>query len=140
MTETAVADMLAIQTLKAIYCEGADLLPTDAARATEVLTSVFTANATADYGAGLLKGREAIIDFLVSQISPVRAWLWHAIHSPLIHVDGDGAEARWTIVAMMRDKGSDAIERAYGRYADRLVRTPDGWRIATMRWIEEARA
>lgn len=140
MTETTVADMLAIQTLKAVYCEGADLLPADAARAAEVLTSVFTADATADYGAGLLEGRDAIVKFLVDQISPVRAWLWHAIHSPLIEVDGDVARARWTIVAMMRDKGSDVIERAYGRYADRLVRTPQGWRIAEMRWIEEARA
>ncbi|WP_066969012.1 nuclear transport factor 2 family protein [Rhizorhabdus dicambivorans] len=140
MAEAAVADVLAIQSLKALYCEGADLLPIDAVRAAEALMAVFTADATADYGAGLLKGRDAIIGFLVDGISPVRSWLWHAIHTPFVAVDGDSAEARWTIVAMMKDKGSDVIERAYGRYADRLVRTPQGWRIASMRWIEEARS
>jgi len=140
MTETAVADMMAIQTLKALYCEGVDLLPDDSDRASELLASIFTEDATADYGAGLLEGRDAIVGFLVGQISPVRGWLWHAIHSPLIKVEGDGADARWTIVAMMRNKGSEAIERAYGRYADRMIRTPQGWRIAAMRWIEEARA
>lgn len=139
MTDATVADTLAIQTLKALYCEGADLLPTDAARAAEVLGGVFTPDAVADYGNGLLEGRAAIIGFLVDGISPVRDWLWHAIHSPLVEVRGDEADARWTIVAMMRDKGSESIERAYGRYADRLVRTPEGWRIAAMRWIEEAR-
>lgn len=140
MTDTAIADTLAIQSLKALYCEGADLLPADAARAADMLAGVFAADAVADYGNGLLEGRDAIIGFLVDGISPVRDWLWHAIHSPFVEVRGDEAEARWTIVAMMRDKGSDAIERAYGRYADRFVRTPQGWRIATMRWIEEARS
>lgn len=135
-----VADVLAIQSLKAAYCEAADLLPTDIAAAAEGLAAVFAPDATADYGAGLLEGRDAIIGFLVDRIGPVRAWLWHAIHTPLVEVDGDTAIARWTVVAMMRDKGSDRIERAYGRYANRMVRTADGWRIAAMRWIEEARS
>lgn len=138
MSDT-VADTLAIQSVKALYCEAADLLPVDATRAAEGLRGVFAADATADYGNGILDGREAIVEFLVSNISTARDWLWHAIHTPYVEVEGDEAVGRWTIVAMMRDKGKTAVERAYGRYDNRFIRTSQGWRILSMRWIEEVR-
>lgn len=136
----ATSDWLAIQNVKARYCRAADLLPVDPAGARAGLEAVFTGDATADYGHGLLGGRAAIVDFLLDQLSTTRAWLWHAIHTPLIEPQGNEARACWTIVAMMRETADGPIETAFGRYEDMLRRGADGWRIASMRWIEEARA
>jgi hypothetical protein len=134
-----VLDQLAIQSVKANYCRAADLLPVNADAASAGLEKVFAVDATADYGHGLLQNRAAILNFLVEQLSTTRVWLWHAIHTPLIEISGDEASAWWTIVAMMRETSDGLIETAYGRYEDFFKRTEDGWKIASMRWVEEAR-
>jgi hypothetical protein len=103
------------------------------------LEAVFTADATADYGHGPLVGRAAILDFLIGQLSTTRVWLWHAIHTPLIEVRGEQASGCWTIVAMMRESADSPLETAFGRYEDLFRRDDGGWRIARMRWVEEAR-
>ena len=134
-----VADVLAIQNVKAVYCQAADMLPTDSAAAASLLEQAFLPSARADYGNGILEGRDDIIDFLVNQVGIARDWVYHSIHTPCIAVEGETAAARWTISAYMKAKGSQIVEVAIGRYVDDLIRTPEGWRISYMRWIEEVR-
>jgi ketosteroid isomerase-like protein len=133
-----VADNLAIQSVKALYCEGADCLPSDPARAEALLTQVFTEDVAADYASGeVLQGRAAVLDFLLNRIGKSRDWVWHSIHTPRIELDGDKATAYWTIIALMKAKGSTKTEQATGRYVDVLRRTSDGWKISHMRFIRE---
>lgn len=133
-------DAFEIQAVKTRYCEFADILPIDPPAAAEKLRTVFAADVIADYGHGVLQGREAVLRFLVDQVGGSTSWTWHAIHTPFIMPDGDTAEARWTLVAMVRPRATGVVETAIGRYLDRFTRTEDGWRISDIRWVQEHRA
>ena len=47
----------------------------------------------------------------------------------IIDVEGDTARAVSDFVFMRREGGPDPLVKFIGRYADRFVRTPDGWRF-----------
>lgn len=138
MSETTVADILAIERVTALYCEVVDMAVRDAAEAARQMQSIFAENITADYGNGPITGRDAVINFLAYDICASRDWLWHAIHTPNIVVEGNQATGSWTVVAMMRVKGESATGSVVGRYRNAFVRTPEGWRISLMRWTTEA--
>jgi 3-phenylpropionate/cinnamic acid dioxygenase small subunit len=53
----------------------------------------------------------------------------HVSVNVIIDVDGDSARAVSDFVFMRREGGPDPIVRFIGRYADRFVRTPEGWRF-----------
>jgi hypothetical protein len=88
-----VADVLAIQNVKAGYCQAADMFPTDSAAAATLLEQVFLPRARADYGKGIIEGRDDIIHFLVNQVGIAHDWVYHSFHTPNINVDGDTALA-----------------------------------------------
>jgi SnoaL-like domain len=131
-------DVIQLQSLKAIYCEAVDSCVKDGALAAARLKDVFTDDATGDYGAEVLQGRDAIVVFLVHTLSSGSDSIWHAIHSPRIEIDGDTGVGRWTIMARKRAKGSTDIETIIGRYVDDFRRTADGWRISCVRFRREA--
>jgi hypothetical protein len=133
-----VADNLAIQTLMARYCEVVDAAVYNRRESAVAMRSIFSADARADYGKGPIDGQQAVIDFLVDGVCATRDWLWHAIHTPNVDIDGDQATGSWTIVAMMKEKGQSRIGSVVGRYVNAFVRTDDRWRISSMRWIAEA--
>jgi hypothetical protein len=131
-----LAAKLEIQSVKALYCEGVDLL-SDKEASRRILQSVFSEDVRADYGSGIYEGREAVVAFLVDEVCASREWLWHSIHTPFVAVEGDRGVGRWTIDVFMKARGSDEVQSAIGRYIDEFRRTPEGWRISHMRWVAE---
>jgi SnoaL-like domain len=63
--------------------------------------------------------------------------VWHSIHTPRMDVTGDTAVGRWTLIVRMRRKGSTTSDELFGRYLDEFRRTPNGWRISAVRFIQE---
>jgi hypothetical protein len=49
----------------------------------------------------------------------------------VVAVDGDAVDIEWLECVHRRDDGSDITIRTVGDVADRWVRTPDGWRLAS---------
>jgi SnoaL-like domain len=49
----------------------------------------------------------------------------------VLAVDGDIVDIEWLECVHRRDEGSDVTIRTIGDVADRWVRTPDGWRLAS---------
>jgi hypothetical protein len=123
-------DAFAIANLKARYCLAADTSCSDEAGARALFDGVFAADFVGDYGYGTINGASAIIDFMCGAIAKGSEWMIHALGSPRIAVAGDSAEAHWTITVHSRRRNGEGMMTVLGRYADRLVRTPDGWRIA----------
>lgn len=123
-----VVDRLAIDDLLTCYATAVDT------KDWELYARCFTADALIDYSAaGGIKGR----------LPEVRAWLaevmaffpvtQHIVANRSIVIDGDAATSRsYLFNPMGVGERADAavlfFEGAF--YRDRLVRTPDGWRIA----------
>jgi ketosteroid isomerase-like protein len=123
--------------MKATYCESVDACMRDAETAAARLGGLFTEDIHADYGMGPLKGRDAVIEFLVSAIVANNDSLWHSIHTPRIDVSGDSATGHWTLMVRMKHKNSTVFDTLYGRYLDEFRRTQQGWRISSVRFIQE---
>lgn len=95
------------------------------------LRDVFVADATATFGgSGLLDGLPAITAQCRAALGPLDA-SQHLVSNHEVAVDGDAATHRCELVARHRRRGAaDGPEYlVVGRYDDRFVRTPDGWRI-----------
>jgi hypothetical protein len=132
-----VRDILQLQAMKAVYCETVDSCVKDSTNAAAVFRELFTADVKADYGLGPLNGRDAVSEFLLGAIAATSDSLWHSIHSPRIDVTGHTAVGRWTIMARMKHKGSTTFDTLFGRYLDEFRRTPQGWRVSSVRFIRE---
>lgn len=95
------------------------------------LDDVFLPDATAHLGGLDLVGRDAIkarIDRALTRLDDSQ----HIVATHQIKVTGDTATCRCYLHAqhVMRDAVGGPHYIVAGRYEDRLVRTPDGWRIA----------
>ena len=137
----ATDDIIAIQQLLAAYVFAIDAKDYDA------LDTVFVPGATVDYRAagGAAGTWPTMKAWLKGALAPFPL-TQHLIGLPLIRVDGDRASARTMLFNPMR------LARPSGEnlffvgctYADDLVRTPDGWRIAkrveTDFWAKDAPA
>jgi ketosteroid isomerase-like protein len=132
-----VNDVLQLQAIKATYCEIVDACTRDSGTAAARLAGLFTEDVHADYGMGPLNGRDAVIEFLVGAIVANNDSLWHAIHTPRIDVSGDTATGHWTLMVRMKQKNSTVFDTLYGRYFDEFRRTQQGWRISSVRFIQE---
>jgi hypothetical protein len=132
-----VRDVIELQAMKALYCEIADGSVKDTPKAARQFRELFALELSADYGLGLLKGCDAVIDFLVTAIASTNDSLWHSIHSPQIHVNGDTAAGRWTVMVRMRPKGSTTTNVLIGRYQDEFRRTSEGWKFSSIRFVAE---
>jgi 3-phenylpropionate/cinnamic acid dioxygenase small subunit len=49
----------------------------------------------------------------------------------VLDVDGDAVEVAYVVCVHRRDEGSDVTTRSIADFADRWVRTSDGWRLAS---------
>jgi ketosteroid isomerase-like protein len=96
-----------------------------------LLDEVFTPDAVGDFGAGLLTGREALRD-LVRRMLGGCGRSRHVLADHRVELAGDTARCVCRVHALSSGAGSAAGRRheLFGEYRDRLVRTPDGWRIA----------
>jgi 3-phenylpropionate/cinnamic acid dioxygenase small subunit len=96
-----------------------------------LLDEVFTPDAVGDFGAGPLAGREALRG-LVRRMLGGSGPSQHLLANHRVEVDGDTARCVCQVRAFSAGVGP-AAGRSYellGEYRDRLVRTPEGWRIA----------
>jgi len=139
-----LADIEAIKQLKGAYGDIIDRLvrkPEHEDRA--ALGALFTEDAVVDFQdmLGVYAGRAAIIRFFADTMPTVTAWMWHSFHSPIITVNGDEAEGRWTLYALStrRTELHEAPAATYGRYIDKYVRTPEGWRQSLLFFLDETR-
>ncbi|MEB3031700.1 nuclear transport factor 2 family protein [[Mycobacterium] nativiensis] len=96
--------------------------------------TVFTSDCDADYGEiGVWHGVDAIADFM----EKVHAMAGHTLHrltNHVITVDGDTAQARTYVDALVMAADNRSGVNGVGFYDDELVRTVDGWRIARRRF------
>lgn len=95
------------------------------------LGEVFTREATAHYvGMAECSGLESIID-LVSGVLDRCGNTQHLLGNVQIDIQDDEATSSCYLQAIHVGLGdySDRLLTVWGEYRDRLVRTPDGWRI-----------
>ena len=95
------------------------------------LDDVFVPDATADLGGTQHQGRADIIDRISTALSRYDD-SQHMVTNHEVRVDGDEATCRCYLQAQHVSGGPLDGDNYLvgGRYEDRLVRTPDGWRIA----------
>jgi 3-phenylpropionate/cinnamic acid dioxygenase small subunit len=109
------------------------------------LRSCFTADPVFVHPGGRLAGADAIVARSREALGPLDV-THHLIGTVVVEVDGDQARARCYFQAQhvrRQAPGGDTYVIA-GRYADRLVRLDEGWRIAerqqTYLWRDGNRA
>lgn len=98
----------------------------------EALEDVFVPDATAELmtGGSTLEGLDAIVARIRGALAPLDE-THHMVSTHEVRVDGDAATHRCYLHAQhVRHRvDGDPNYVVAGRYEDRLVRTPDGWRI-----------
>ena len=96
------------------------------------LAEVFLPDAECDYGAlGNPRGVDAITELIRSTIADLDA-TQHLVGNVVVDVRGDEASADCYLISQHIRKGTPGGDHYFlgGRYSDRVVRTPAGWRIA----------
>jgi len=128
MDPREISDRLEITDLLARYADAIDHQRWDD------LDGVFTADAVIDYTAfGVPRGGVAETKQFLAEAMPGHVSYTHLLGLPVITIAGDTATARTPCQNPMVYLDADAKEQVYVCglwYDDRLVRTPDGWRIA----------
>jgi len=114
-----MSDRDEIVELTVAYCWALDT------RQYDDLAGVFLADATAELGRSL-HGIEAIKGRVAEALDPLDA-SQHMVATHQVKINGDRATGR-TYLQAQHVKGG-ALFMVGGRYDDRFVRTPDGWRI-----------
>lgn len=121
-----IQDRLEIGELLARYSRALDT------RDWGLLGEVFTADAACDYGAlGSPEGIEAITALIRGTIGDLDG-TQHLVGNVVVRVEGDEAAADCYLISqhVRADTPGGDHYLLGGRYADRVVRTPAGWRIA----------
>lgn len=134
MTLQDICDRLEIEDVLTRYANALDAKDWDA------WESCFTADARLDYSAaGGIQGSLSEIREWLARIMPIFPMTQHLVTNKVIEVHGDTATARTALFNPMGvpdGKGGLSLFFEGGYYRDRLVRTPQGWRIAER--IEES--
>ncbi|WIM86861.1 nuclear transport factor 2 family protein [Candidatus Mycobacterium wuenschmannii] len=97
--------------------------------------TVFTDDCELDYGEiGTFRGVDAITEFM-DQAHAMAGHTMHRLTNQVITVDGDTAESRTYVDALIMVDVNAGVNAA-GFYDDELVRGEDGWRVARRRFIQ----
>ena len=128
----AISDRIEIEELLARYARALDY------RQWEDLEAIFTEDGEFDAGGlGHPHGPAAIREMIEGTIGHLDA-TQHLVGKSLIEfsTDGESAEVRTYLISQhIRESTPGPVKHYFlgGEYADRVVRTPDGWRIAYRR-------
>ena len=96
--------------------------------------TVFTDDCELDYGEiGIWRGIDAVAEFM-EQSHAAAGPTMHRMSNQVIIVDGDKAEARTYVDALILVGDNTSGVNAIGFYDDEIVRTNGGWRIARRRF------
>jgi hypothetical protein len=126
MSPQDLVDVHEIQQLKYRYCR---LL--DTKQFTD-LGLLLVPDCTVAYGGGAitLEGREAVVAYLTQAMGSPRILTSHIAAHPEIEVTGDTAIGSWALTDVVVLQDAQRAIRGASYYADRYLRTDDGWRIA----------
>jgi len=98
--------------------------------------TVFTDDCELDYGEiGSWQGVDAVTEFM-QQAHEMAGHTMHRLTNQVITVDGDEAQARTYIDALIMLGDNTSGVNAAGFYDDDIVRTGEGWRIARRRFTQ----
>ncbi len=126
----AISDRIEIEELLVRYSRALDF------RDFAALETLFTADATFDAGSlGCPTGAAGIRAMIEGTLTGLDA-TQHLLGKSLIELKGDEAEVRTYLISQhIREATEGPIKHYFlgGEYADRVVRTPEGWRIAYRR-------
>ena len=96
--------------------------------------TVFTDDCELNYGeVGSWKGVDAITEFM-QQAHVMAGHTMHRLTNQVIAVDGDKAQSRTYVDALIMVGDGNSGVNAAGFYDDELVRGDDGWRVARRRF------
>jgi 3-phenylpropionate/cinnamic acid dioxygenase small subunit len=102
----------------------------------DALEALFTSDATFDGGGlGCPTGASEIRAMIEGTLTGLDA-TQHLVGKSIIELDGDSAEVRTYLISQhIRESAPGPVKHYFlgGEYADRVVRTPEGWRIAYRR-------
>lgn len=127
MSGTQFSDEHAIADLKYRYVRYLDT------KQWEELKDLLTEDATASYGGGacIREGRDAIMEFLVTNMDSETLHTSHRVGQPEITVSGDVATGRWALSDTVVDTTLGVFISGAAFYEDTYVRAEDGWLIAS---------
>jgi 3-phenylpropionate/cinnamic acid dioxygenase small subunit len=98
--------------------------------------SIFTEDCELDYGEiGAWKGADAVTEFM-QQAHALAGHTMHRLTNQVITVDGDSAQARTYVDALIMLADNSSGVNAAGFYDDEFVRTEQGWQIARRRFTQ----
>lgn len=96
--------------------------------------TVFTDDCELDYGEiGVWNGVDAVTEFM-QQTHAMAGHTLHRLTNQVIVLDGDRAEARTYVDALIMVANNASGVNGIGYYDDQIVRTDAGWRIARRRF------
>jgi hypothetical protein len=96
------------------------------------IPALFTEDAELDFGyLGRTRGRAKITKFFLA-LPVLLDFVKQFVHNHAVEIDGDRATATSYLEAKSVSKGT--AYRVAGRYDDVCVRTPAGWRFASMKF------
>jgi len=132
---TEAADHAAIHRVKYKYGQVIDRRVREGPGAVaDELRDVFTDDISLDLrdieGMHHMRGIEEVVAYFRDGMPVFVEWMWHAFYNPIIDISGDTATGEWLLLAFSRGKDAPDAPPAgsMGRYLERYVRTPDGWR------------
>ncbi len=98
--------------------------------------SIFTEDCELDYGEiGAFKGADAVTEFM-QRAHELAGHTMHRLTNQVITVDGDSAQARTYVDALIMLGDNTSGVNAAGFYDDEFVRTERGWQIARRRFTQ----
>jgi 3-phenylpropionate/cinnamic acid dioxygenase small subunit len=98
--------------------------------------TVFTDNCQLDYGeVGSWQGVDAVTEFM-QQAHALAGHTMHRLTNQVITVDGDSAQARTYVDALIMLADNNSGVNAAGFYDDEFVHAERGWQIARRRFIQ----
>jgi 3-phenylpropionate/cinnamic acid dioxygenase small subunit len=98
--------------------------------------TVFTEDCELDYGEiGVWKGADAVTEFM-QQAHEFAGHTMHRLTNQVITVDGDSAQSRTYVDALIMLVDNNSGVNAAGFYDDEFVRTEQGWQIARRRFTQ----
>jgi len=134
MTVQEIADPLEIDDLLTRYATAVDT------KDWALYASCFTPDAVVDYtSSGGIRGSVSDVKAWLAQIMPTFPMTQHIVANRTIVIQGDTATCRSCLfnpMGLPDEESGLVLFFEGGYYHDKLVRTPDGWRIAER--VEEA--
>lgn len=132
----APAELIDRQEIEALYVRYCEIVDT---KTFDRMDEIFTADCVGDYSQALGEGvispnRASLIASMHANLGPASSCgaTHHNVMNFRIAGDGDQATAKVHYYAVHRGRGAweGALYSMWGQYADDLIRTVDGWRVA----------